>query len=145
MTRRPLGRDRLRSERGSASVELTLITVPIVVLVAFAVFVGRYASTYQEVGSAARDASRAAAVRQDPVAAGRAGEEVAAATLATRGISCRSLDVQVDTADLVPGGQVTATVSCTVSLSDLGGFGMPGTVEVVGSSTAVVDTYRGGE
>ncbi|MEM9611405.1 MAG: TadE/TadG family type IV pilus assembly protein [Actinomycetota bacterium] len=134
-----------RAERGSATVELTLITIPIVLLVAFAVFVGRYASTYQEVGSAARDAARAAAVRQDPAAARQAGEEVAATTLATRGISCRSLTVTVDTAALAPGGQVEATVACTVSLSDLGGFGLPGTVEVDATSVAVVDTYRGGE
>lgn len=145
MTGPRIGHRRRNGERGSASVELTLVVVPIVVMVAFAVFVGRYASTYQEVGSAARDAARAAAVRQDPATARQAGVDVAAATLATRGISCRSLSVVVDTTDLVPGGDVEATVTCTVSLSDLGGFGLPGTVEVQGASVAVVDTYRGGE
>ncbi|MEL7154999.1 MAG: TadE/TadG family type IV pilus assembly protein [Actinomycetota bacterium] len=131
-------------ERGSASVELTLITIPVVVLVAFTVFVGRYSSTNQEVGSAARDAARAAAVRQDPATARAAGDEVARATLAQRGVSCRSLKVAVDTSALGPGGQVTATVTCTVTFADLGAIGLPGSVEVDATSVAVVDRYRGG-
>lgn len=135
----------LAAERGSASVELTLVTIPVLVLVAFTVFVGRYSSTNQEVGSAARDAARAAAVRQDPAQAKADGEAVARATLRNRDVSCQSLTVSVDTTGLVPGGQVEAVVTCTVAYSDLGGFGLPGSVVVDATSVAVVDTYRGGE
>lgn len=134
----------MAQERGSASVELTLITIPVLVLVAFTVFVGRYSSTNQEVGASARDAARAAAVEQDPATATTAADEVVRASLARRDVSCRSLTVAVDTSALVPGGRVEAMVSCTVSLADLGGFGLPGSVVVDATSVAVVDTYRGG-
>ncbi len=50
----------------------------------------------------------------------------------------------VDTAQLQPGGQVTAEVSCQLGLSDIAGFGLPGSRTVRATSTAVVDTYRGG-
>ncbi len=134
-----------RRDRGSASVELVMLTVPLMVLVAFAVFVGRYASTNQELGSAARDAARAAAVRQDPVGARADAERAARATLDGRGISCRDLTVKVDTADLRPGGEVTALVRCRSTLADLGGFGLPGSVLVEAEATMPVDAYRGGE
>lgn len=107
-------------------------------------FVGRYASTHQEVGSAARDAARAAAVRQWPEGAEADARAVVVATLARREVSCVDLGVEVDTSRLAPGGEVTAIVRCTVSTADLSGLGVPGSVTVVAEATRVVDTYRGG-
>ena len=62
-----------QGERGTASAELVVLVIPIMVLVGFAVFVGRYSATNQEVTSAARDAARAAAVRGSPAGAQAAG------------------------------------------------------------------------
>jgi Flp pilus assembly protein TadG len=122
-----------------------VLTVPVMVLVAFAVFVGRYASVHQDVVSASRDAARAAAVRQLPGPAQADGERAAVTTLVNHAVSCRQLDVVVDTTGLHPGGSVTAEVRCVLSIADVAGFGLPGTTVVEASSTAVVDRYRGGD
>lgn len=133
------------AERGSASVELAILTIPIMILVAFSVFVGRYAATYQEVTSASRDAARAASVRQTPGQAEIDGRTAAENTLRTRSVSCPSPEINIETGELYPGGRVVATVDCTVSLADLTGLGMPGSVRIGARSIAVVDTYRGGD
>lgn len=134
-----------RWERGTASAELVVLVVPIMVLVGFAVFVGRYSATNQEVSSAARDAARAAAVLGAPAAAQVAGEAAAEESLADRNVSCTVLTTRVDTSQLRPGGQVTAEVACQIGLADIAGFGLPGSRTVRATATAVVDTYRGGE
>ena len=132
------------SERGSAAVELVMLVVPIMVLVAFTVFVGRWSATHQDVVSAARDAARAAAVRQDPGDAQQAAQQAAADTLAYRELSCvGGPSVAADVADLVPGGHVTVTVACVVDMSDMSGFGIPGTRTATATATVVVDVYRG--
>ena len=56
---------RRRAEAGTASAELVALVVPIMVLVAFAVFAGRYSATAQEVTSAARDAALPVLSHQD--------------------------------------------------------------------------------
>lgn len=132
-------------ERGSASVELAVLTIPLIILVAFTVFVGRYASTYQEVTSASRDAARAAAVRQSPAQARLDGIQAATRTLEDRSVSCPGPDIGIDTDRLEPGGRVTATVECVVSLADLTGLGIPGSVRISAESISVVDSFRGGD
>ena len=132
------------AESGTASAELVILVVPIMVLVAFVVFAGRYSATDQEVTSAARDAARAASVEGGPASAAAAGRAAATASLADRRVSCASLTTSIDTSALRPGGQVTAQVSCVIDLDDIAGFAMPGTKTVTASATVVVDTYRGG-
>jgi hypothetical protein len=152
MTAQPACGRRLAGDRGSASVELVLLSIPIMVLVSFAVFAGRYSATQQDVTSASRDAARAAAVRQlgpDAVADGRAAAE---ATLEQREVSCPAPEVGIVfldsggalATDPVPGGRVDATVTCEIGLADVTGFAMPGTRSVSSISSAVVDSYRGG-
>lgn len=135
----------MRSERGSASVELVVLVIPIMVLVAFAVFVGRFSAANQDVTSASRDAARAAALRQFPGPAVLDGETAARTTLINREVSCRGLDIVIGTDELHPGGRVTAEVTCHLLLSDIAGFGMPGTAVVSARSIAVVDDFRGGD
>lgn len=142
---RPRETERGRAERGTASAELVVLVIPIMVLVGFAVFVGRFSATNQEVSSAARDAARAAAVLGAPAAAQTAGESAAEESLADRSVSCIRLETDVDTSQLRPGGQVTAEVACEIGLADIAGFGLPGSRTVRATATAVVDTYRGGE
>ncbi len=134
-----------QGERGTASAELVVLVIPIMVLVGFAVFVGRYSATNQEVTSAARDAARAAAVRGSPAGAQAAGEAAAEVSLSDRNVSCQRLTTTIDVSQLEPGGQVTAEVACEIGLADIAGFGLPGSRTVRAAATAVVDTYRGGE
>lgn len=134
-----------RSQSGSASVELVVLVVPIMLLALFTVLVGRVASVRQEVTSAARDAARAAAVRQHPTAALEDAERVAASALAHRGVSCQTLTVREKHLDLRPNGRVELVVSCEVSFVDLAGLGLPGTTTISAQSSAVVDRFRGGD
>jgi hypothetical protein len=52
------------------------------------------------------------------------------------------VEVDVDVSDLRPGGRVTVTVTCRVSLADLVLVGVPGTKSVVARGVAVVDENR---
>lgn len=136
---------RLRHESGSASIELVIMTPVIVMLIGLGLLAGRSATTRQDVISASRDAARAASVRQFPGPAQSDATAAAQTTLAGRNVSCQSLLVDVDTSGLVPGGTVTATVTCEVALNDVTGLlGLPGSVTITETSTAVVDRFRGG-
>ena len=120
-----------------------VVLVPVfMIIVMFVVFAGRVATTHQDVLSASRDAARSAAVRS-PANAKAAGEASAAATLADRAVSCSGgLDIDVQVGSMLPGSQVTATVTCTVAGDDLLPFWAPVSKTITETSLAVVDTYR---
>lgn len=141
-------RHRLGGSEGSASSELVVLVVPIMMLAMFAVLVGRVSSTHQEVTSVARDAARAAALRQNPAEALADADRVAREAFADRGVSCKALRVgpaDGQSLDLSPGGVVRIRVECDIGLEDLVGFGLPGTKTESAESSAVVDHFRGGE
>jgi Flp pilus assembly protein TadG len=133
-----------RGERGTAGVMEIVLLTPLFLLVAmFIVEVGRLQGAHTEVAYAARASARAAAERSAATAPG-AANSVAAATLASEGVSCATLDVRVDTASLVPAGTAKVTVDCTTSLGDLGLLRLPVSVHVQASAVEVIDTVRGG-
>lgn len=142
MTTRP--KTRCRGDRGSASGELIVMVPMVMLLLGFAVMVGRLGTTQQDVTSASRDAARAAALRQYPAAATADATTAATETLSRRDVACELLTVDVDTSQLDPGGTVTATVTCRVGLGDVVGLGIGGSRTVTATSTSPVDTYRGG-
>lgn len=133
----------MSAERGSASLELTLVTPAIVVLLLFAVGAGRLAQARAEVDAAARDAARAASIARSPEAASAEGISAAQATLEEGGVTCRDLAVAIDTAGFAPGGSVGATVTCTVDLGDLTLLRVPGSRTVSAHFVHPLDTYRG--
>jgi len=128
-------------ERGSAPTELALLAPMLIVLVLFVVFVGRLTSARLDVTAAARDAARAASLRAEPAAATADAETAARHTLTDRGVSCRRLDITVDTTDLQPGGHVHVQVGCTTDLADLALLQLPGSHRVTAGATEVVDRY----
>ncbi len=129
------------SERGSASVEMVLITPVLVMLLLFVVAVGRLAGARGEVDAAARDAARAAAnARSAPE---QAALRAAHAALRDRGVECQTLDVGVDTTRFGADGFVEVTVMCTVDLRAVAGIGFPVTPELRATFVAPVDRYRG--
>lgn len=133
----------MRSERGSAAVELVLVTPVMLVMLLLVVFGGRLSQARAQVDEAARDAARAASLARSPSAAQTDGQAAAAATLSERGITCRQLDVAVDVASFAPGGSVTATVTCTADLADLVGLGVPASRSISAHFSEPVDVYRG--
>jgi Flp pilus assembly protein TadG len=130
-------------DRGSASVELVLVTPVVVALLLFVVFVGRVAQSRADVERAARDAARAASIARTSEAARTQGETAARATLASGGVACQRLDVAIDVAQFRAGGTVDATVTCTIGLGDLALLDVPGSRTVSSTFSEPVDTYRG--
>jgi Flp pilus assembly protein TadG len=132
-------------DRGSASLELVLLTPVLLVLLLFVVMGGRYAQARADVDSAARDAARAGSLERSSAAATAAAEGAAARRLADRDVVCTDLEVQLDVTNFRPGGDVGATVSCTVDLSDLTGLGVPSSVSFESDFREPVDVFRGAD
>ena len=133
----------MTEQRGSAAVELVLVTPVLIALMLFVVAGGRLAASRADVDAAARDGARAASIARSPALADRDGNTAAEATLTDRDVSCRALTVTVDTSEFRPGGAVAATVSCEVDLADLTGLGLPGRRTVSSRFVEPVDTFRG--
>jgi hypothetical protein len=93
------------------------------------------------VQSAAEAAAQAAAQERSPGAAITAAEDVGTAMLVDRS-SCAMPQVQVDTSAFAPGGQVTVTVSCTVSSSGLELVDPPETGPTTATAFAFIDPLR---
>jgi len=131
------------SDRGSASLELVLLTPVLVALLLFAVLAGRLSQTRADVDRAARDAARSASLARSSENAATDGEAAARATLTDGGVSCAHLEVDIDTSRFAAGGTVAATVTCTVALTDLSLLGVPGSRTLSASFVQPIDTYRG--
>jgi hypothetical protein len=50
--------------------------------------------------------------------------------------------ISTDVSHFYPGGYVTVSVACQVSLSDLSAPGIPGSTTIRASTTAPIDPYR---
>src|SRR3954468_23359743 len=105
---------RTKSDRGSASMELVLITPAVLVLLLFVVAGGRLVLARERVDAAARDAARAGTIARSPAAARADATAAANPRLAEAGVTCRSFEVNVDVTNFRPGGDVASTVTCTV-------------------------------
>lgn len=138
-----IARDGADEEAGSMSLELVLVTPILLLLLMLVVMGGRYAQARADVDAAARDAARAASNARAVVGAQVAGRDAARASLREGGVTCRRLDVAVDASAFVPGGLVTATVSCSVDLGDLTGLRVPASRVFSSTFSEPVDTYRG--
>lgn len=130
------------SERASAVVELVILVPAVVLLLLFVVLAGRVAQAQNDVYGAASDAARAASIRQHPRSAARDARTTAERVLSSRGVTCRSLRVDVDSRRLRPAGHVRVGVRCVVALRDLAPLGVPGSRTVSASATEVVDRFR---
>jgi len=122
--------------------EMTLVIPAVLLLLFLVVLAGRVAGARIDVYGAAADAARAASMRQHPGAALADARETAEASLAGRGVTCRTLAVDVDTGAFAPGGSVAVSVRCRVALSDLSLLGVPGSVDVAGRATEIIDEHR---
>ncbi len=131
-----------RGEDGSATIELVIWVPVLITVLLFVVAIGRLANARAKVDSAARDGARAASLVRNPSDAASAADAAARASLGSGSAICGSFDVVTDSGNLVPGGQVTVTVTCGVPMSDLAPL-MAGTKTLVGKFVAPIDLYRG--
>jgi Flp pilus assembly protein TadG len=131
-----------RPERGSAAVELALLTPLLILLLLFVVACGRLVQTRLRLSDAAHAAARAASLARDPATATAAADATARAALTPAGTTCTALAVSTDTARFTRGGQVTVTLTCHTDLRDLTGLSLPGASTQQVSSTSPIDVYR---
>jgi len=133
----------LRSERGSVSVEMTVLVVPLMVVLAlFVALCARGASAAIDVHAAASAAARAASLARSPGSAQTAAAASATTTLAGRRLTCTDLQVSVDTSQFHRGGSVAVTIACAVALNDLGLPGVGGARTVTATASSPLDFYR---
>lgn len=130
------------TEKGSAAVELVLVTPVLLVLMMFALVAGRFALARNQVTEAARDAAREASTWPTAQAAARAGVQRGLDSLNAGKVSCQQPVVVIDTSELRPGGETVADVTCTVALDDVVGLHLAGSRTFHARAVSVVDTFR---
>lgn len=135
----------VRDDRGSATLEMAVLALPILLVLVLAVYSGRVGIAHAALDQAARDAARSASLATASTA-NSAGTAAANATLSSQGLTCTKLAVKVDTRGFAtaPGqpAQVSAHVQCTLSLADLTAPGIPGTVLITADMSSPLDEYR---
>lgn len=133
----------MRRDRGSAAVEMVLLTPLLVLLLLFVVHVGRAGDGMTAVRHAADQGARAASM----VSSGRMADVARHAVekdLARADHSCADPSVSVRTSVVGETTWVTVQVVCSTSFDRLSLLGAGG-VRMSASSTEIVDRYRGGD
>jgi Flp pilus assembly protein TadG len=132
-------------ERGdSGPLEMVILVPVLLALVALVVAFGRTTTAASEVEFAARVGARAAAQANTADGAQARAEQIVGATLADSGLTCVDQSISVDTGDLRPGGRVSVTVSCTVSLDDVADLSLAlGSRTMTATASEVIDRNRG--
>lgn len=125
-----------RDDRGAMAIEVVILTPALVVAIMLIATGARYVDARGQTNHAAYAAARAASLTTNQEAAVQAGTKAAEDSMVERGLACAHLNVGIDAGQFTPGGSVRATVTCTADLSDLVGFGLPGSKTF--SFTAVV-------
>lgn len=123
-------------ERGTMAIEVVILTPVLVAAIMMIAAGARFVDARGQTNHAAFAAARAASLTTNQEAAVRAGTQAAQRSMSERGHACAQLDVAIDAAHFISGGDVRASVSCRADLSDLVGFGLPGSKTF--SFTAVV-------
>jgi Flp pilus assembly protein TadG len=131
---------------GGESLELVILAPLILALFMVIVAVGRYELGSGKIDQAAGAAARAASQQVSAVQAEPAATTAAQSSLASAGVTCQNIAVSVDTAGFTAAAgntaDVTVTVSCTVSWSDLTIPGWPGNKDIQASAASPLDTRR---
>jgi Flp pilus assembly protein TadG len=126
------------------ALELAIVAPALLALLALILSYGRYAQVTGLLESAARDGARAATLSRSLPEAQRRLDSIVTDALKGAAPSCRkSASDDVQGTAFQPGDDVTVTVSCTVSYSDLGMWGAPGSTTVRRSFASPLDPYRG--
>jgi len=143
----PPSGDQSGGETGNAALELLVLAPVLILLICLVIAAGRVAIARGSIDAAARDAARQASIARSPAQALTA-MSTAQAELTAEGLNCKP---RINPGDLAadfaaPLGQpsnITITVRCKVSLSQLMLTGIPGHVWLKFSFTSPLDPYRG--
>ena len=131
-----------RRQGGVATLEMSLLMLPVLLLAELGVAGGRYAQAQAYATAAAYSAARAASLAASPQQAQSAAQSAAQASVQGAGAACGGMTASTNVSDFTPGGNVTVTVTCQVSYSDLLVLPLPGSVTVTGTAVSPVDLFR---
>jgi len=139
-------RRKAAAEDGNASLELLILAPVLLALIGLVIAAGRTSVAQGAVDAAARDAARQASISMTAAAARQVALSTANAALRADGLRCKPvLTLSLEPGFSTPPGepaQVSATVTCTVPLSDLLVPGIPGARRLTARFTSPLDPYR---
>jgi Flp pilus assembly protein TadG len=153
----PLASHAPQADRGSASVELTLLTPLMVVLLLFIVAAARLTTARLTVQEAAQQAARTLTLARDTADAVQRARDAAQAVTTGQHLPCRHLDLtttlppatgraSIGTATAAGASGsvavITVRLACTVDLSDVTGLALPSSTVVTARVSSPVDRYR---
>lgn len=142
----PTSTTRRPDQRGSATVEITMLIPALLIILGLLIIGGRIWFARTTVNEAANSAARAASLARSATEAATVGRSAAGQALSTNGLRCASSTVVINTAGFgVPVGTpatITATVGCRVAFADLFLPRLPGGVDLTGNGASALDTYR---
>lgn len=130
----------MKIERGSATVELVLLTPVLMTLMLFVVIAGRSGESQIEVRHAADQAARAASMVH-PRSMQVVAERVARDDLSKNGVGCTNSYVEVTISESEFSRSVTVSLDCVVNRDGLELLGL-GERHVDADSTEVIDRWR---
>lgn len=133
-------------DRGSVSVELTLMVPALMLVLGLLIAGGRIWFAKTTVNEAAQTAARAGSLSRSAEGAAVAGRAAGQQSMATGGLACADESVTVGTAGFsVPVGTpatITSSIQCRVRLADLLLPVIPGSIQLRATGSAALDTYR---
>ncbi len=138
----------MSEQRGSASVELMIITVYVFLFTAVMVMAGRMTLAHQTADAAAYAAARSASLARTELEAEHAARDAADAWFTSQGIVCTRLEVYLHPEGFrQPVGQaatVSVDVECEATLEDIAlkDSGIPGSITLTSSFVSPLDRYR---
>lgn len=141
-----MSRPRWGDESGSAAFPTLVGVMLLLVGLGAVVYMARVPMVLGEVQTAAAYGARSGSQQSTKPGARAAGESVARAHLAERGVPCVNAQYQVTPGGdgiLENGDSVTVVVRCTVHTSDITWISLPASQQIGASFTAPVDEYRG--
>jgi Flp pilus assembly protein TadG len=135
-----------RDETGSMSVELVMLAPALVLVILLLIVGARLSLAGNATSAAAVAAAREASLSRTTSQAQIRATEAARVAMAQTGYACSQISVTIDDSGLeVPLGQVgtvSATLSCTLDLTDIALPGLPGTKTITTTAISPVDAFR---
>jgi Flp pilus assembly protein TadG len=139
----PPHRDQRRRERGTATVEMTVVALGLVVFAAGLIGIGRLTDTRTALAGVAREAARAAADAPSATRAIRLGQDAGRQTASGYGLDPARLAVTVDPRGFARGGTLLVVASYQVRLGDLPTLRLlPGQVTLTTRQLEPIDPFR---
>jgi hypothetical protein len=126
------------------ALEMAVVAPALLGVLALVLSFGRFASASGLLESAARDGARVATQSRSLSEAQSRVNGIVTDTLAGAPQSCKnSAQGRIIGGQFEPGEDITVEVRCTVTFSDLGAWGVPGTTTIVRNFSSPLDPNRG--